>query len=310
MLDALRQTRDPGWVLTHEGYDVLTESAVESRFAFSNGFLGMRAARALGRGPTWVGCLGYGRWASWPRCYVAGLFDVPDTDPAVPALVPVADWSRLRVELDGEPLVAREGEILRANRALDMRRGLLLSSWVHRTPAGVTVTGEGLRLVSLADRATGLQLMRLSLDNDGIDVNLYAIFAMAGLGMQPVLLERDIGAWRTESTDKRVAMTGAATLRLNGDVLAAECPFTGDGAGAPLQGRWPSSPASLRWRAPMSRTIPFRWQGRRWRAVMRKAGAACWPRTRPPGRSAGTRARSALTAMTRCSARCASPRTT
>jgi trehalose/maltose hydrolase-like predicted phosphorylase len=235
MLDALRQTRDPGWVLTHEGYDVLTESAVESRFAFSNGFLGMRAARALGRGPTWVGCLGYGRWASWPRCYVAGLFDVPDTDPAVPALVPVADWSRLRVELDGEPLVAREGEILRANRALDMRRGLLLSSWVHRTPAGVTVTGEGLRLVSLADRATGLQLMRLSLDNDGIDVNLYAIFAMAGLGMQPVLLERDIGAWRTESTDKRVAMTGAATLRLNGDVLAAECPFS-------LHWRW-------RWRS-------------------------------------------------------------
>ena len=70
------------------------ESAVESRFAFGNGFLGMRAARSVSRGPTWVGWLG---WASWPRCYVAGLFDVTNTEPPVPALVPVADWSRVRI---------------------------------------------------------------------------------------------------------------------------------------------------------------------------------------------------------------------
>ena len=39
MLEALQPTQDPSWVLTHEGYNVLTESAVESRFAFGNGFL-------------------------------------------------------------------------------------------------------------------------------------------------------------------------------------------------------------------------------------------------------------------------------
>ena len=53
MLEALQPTQDPAWVLTHEGYNVLTESAVESRFAFGNGFLGMRAARSFSRGPTW-----------------------------------------------------------------------------------------------------------------------------------------------------------------------------------------------------------------------------------------------------------------
>lgn len=111
MLKALEPTQEPGWVLSHQGYNVLTESAVESRFAFGNGFLGMRAARSVSRGPTWVGWLGYSRWASWPRCYVAGLFDVPNIEPPVPALVPVADWSRVRVLLDGEPLLAREGEI-------------------------------------------------------------------------------------------------------------------------------------------------------------------------------------------------------
>jgi hypothetical protein len=64
MLKALEPTQEPGWVLSHDGYNVLTESAVKSRFAFGNGFLGMRAARSVSRGPTWVGWLGYSRWAS------------------------------------------------------------------------------------------------------------------------------------------------------------------------------------------------------------------------------------------------------
>jgi trehalose/maltose hydrolase-like predicted phosphorylase len=226
MHEALQPTQDPGWVLCHEGYNLLTENAVESRFAFGNGFLGMRAARSVSRGPTWVGWLGYIKWASWPRCYVAGLFDVPNTEPPVPALVPVADWSRVRILLDGEPLLAREGEVLLGTRKLDMRRGLLLSAWTHRTPTGITATGHELRLLSLADRATGLQLLQLSLDRDGVDVWLEASFAMAGLGMDPTRLERDLGTWRTEGASKSVAMTGAATLRLGGDLLHPDRPLS------------------------------------------------------------------------------------
>jgi hypothetical protein len=74
-------------------------------------------------------------------------------------------------------------------------------------------------LLSLADRAAGLQLLQLSLDRDGVDVRLEASFAMAGLGMEPMRLEEDLGAWRTEGSGKGVAMTGAATLRLDGRVL-------------------------------------------------------------------------------------------
>jgi trehalose/maltose hydrolase-like predicted phosphorylase len=226
MREVLESTQDPPWVLSYEGYNILNESAVESGFAFGNGFLGMRAARSVSRGPTWVGWLGYGRWASWPRCYVAGLFDVPNIEPPVPALVPVADWSRVRILLDGEPLLAREGEVLVGTRKLDLRHGLLLSAWKHRTPAGITGEGRELRLLSLADRATGLQLLRLSLDRDGVDVRLEASFAMAGLGMEPVRLEQDLGAWRMEGTGKGVAMTGAATLRLDGDPVAPDRPFS------------------------------------------------------------------------------------
>jgi trehalose/maltose hydrolase-like predicted phosphorylase len=231
MHEALEPTRDPGWVLSHEGYNILTESALESRFAFGNGFLGMRGARSVSRGPTWVSWLGFSRWASWPRCYVAGLFDVPNVEPPVPALVPVADWSRIRILLDGTPLLGREGEVRVGTRKLDLRRGLLLSAWTHRTPAGITFEGRELRLLSLADRAAGLQLLQFSLDHDGIDVRLEASFAMAGLGMEPMRLEQDLGAWRAEGTGKGVAMTGAATLRLGGDPLAPDRPF-------PLRWTW------------------------------------------------------------------------
>jgi trehalose/maltose hydrolase-like predicted phosphorylase len=243
MLEALQSTQDPSWVLSHEGYNVLTESAVESRFAFGNGFLGMRAARSISRGPTWVAWLGYSRWASWPRCYVAGLFDVPNIEPPVPALVPVADWSRMRILLDGQPLLAREGEVRVGIRQLDIRRGMLLSTWTHRTPAGITFEGHELRLLSLADRAAGLQLLRFSLDRDGVEVMLEASFAMAGLGMEPVRLEHDLGAWHLEGTGKGVAMTGAAALRLGDGPLAPERPFSL---------RW-----SWRWRSVAGQAVEF-----------------------------------------------------
>ncbi len=226
MKQALEPTQDPGWVLTHEGYNVLTENAVESRFALGNGFLGMRASRPVSRGPTWVSWLGHIRWASWPRCYVAGLFDRPNTVPPVPALVPVADWSRVGLVLDGNPQLLLDGEFLASVRQLDMRRGILLSDLSYRAHAGITINSGELRFVSLADRAVALQLLRFALDRDGIDVTLVANFAMAGMGMEPLQLDRDVCAWRTEGSGKAVAMAGAVTLRADGRPLVPERSFS------------------------------------------------------------------------------------
>ena len=231
MHDALQPTRDAGWVLRHAGYDILSESAVESRFALGNGFLGMRASRAITRGPTWLSWLPFVRWASWPRCYVAGLFDRPNTDPPVPALVPVADWSRVRILLNGEPLRVLPGDRESDARELDMRRGVLLSEIHHRTPSGITITGGELRMVSQADRALGLQLLRFSLDQDGIEVRLEASFAMSGLGMEPLRLGSELAAWHAEGTGKSVAMAGCARLRVGGSLLAPDRPF-------PLRWAW------------------------------------------------------------------------
>lgn len=243
MQEAFEPSLGRAWVLSHRGYSVLSESGVESRFALANGFLGMRAARSVSRGPTWLSWLGYLRWASWPRCYVAGLFDTPNVEPPVPALVPVADWSRVRILINGKVVLAREGDVLRSARQLDMRRGVLLSGWTHRNPAGVTGTGSELRLLSQADRAAGLQLMQFSLDRDGVEMQLEASFAFADLGMEPVRLEPDLGAWRTEGSGRGLAMAGAATLRVDGATLAPERPF-------PLRWVW-------RWRSVAGQVVEF-----------------------------------------------------
>jgi trehalose/maltose hydrolase-like predicted phosphorylase len=61
---ALEPTADPAWVIVADGYDALRERCLESRFAISNGFLGVRGTRAITRGA---------RWVVPPRTYVAGL---------------------------------------------------------------------------------------------------------------------------------------------------------------------------------------------------------------------------------------------
>jgi trehalose/maltose hydrolase-like predicted phosphorylase len=215
MQRALEPTADPGWVLEEQGYDPVRESSVESRFAVSNGFLGVRGAQEISRGPMWVSWLHTFSWASWPRTYVAGLFDTPNTEPPVPALVPAADWLRARILLNGKPLLRRSGNTLSHRRILDMRRGALLTDWRQRDPSGVTVHARTLRLVSLAERAIGLQLLRLEVEEGQVELTVEALFEGAGLGLEPVRLEHDLGVWRTEQSGKGLAMAGAAALQLD-----------------------------------------------------------------------------------------------
>ena len=182
----------------------------------------MRAASSVSRGPTWVSWQRTLNWASWPRTYVAGLFDTPNTDPPVPALVPVADWLRVRIVLNGKPLVMRRGTMLTHRRTLDMRRGLLVVKWRHRDPSGIVARIVTLRLVSQDDRGLGLGWLTFDLDRDDVEVMLEASFEAAGLGMEPAGIERELGVWRTTDGSKSVAMAGAAALTVGGQSLTPE----------------------------------------------------------------------------------------
>lgn len=83
-----------------------------------------------------------------PRTYVAGLFDTPNIEPAVPVLMPAADCLRVHIRLNGEPLQLRLDHMLSHCRTLDMRRGLLTVDWHQRDASGIVVRVRSLRLVS------------------------------------------------------------------------------------------------------------------------------------------------------------------
>ena len=46
----LQPTNDLAWILEFEGYDQLRQSSLDSRFAISNGFLGVKGGRVTTRG--------------------------------------------------------------------------------------------------------------------------------------------------------------------------------------------------------------------------------------------------------------------
>src|SRR5271154_3936764 len=122
MNDVLTPTADAAWILEAAGYDPLREGSLESRFAISNGLLGIRGARAITRGA---------RWVVPPHTYVAGLFDTSGAAGAVPELIPAADWLMVRILLPGGPLVHDPGDLSSHRMMLDMRRGALLTECRH-----------------------------------------------------------------------------------------------------------------------------------------------------------------------------------
>jgi trehalose/maltose hydrolase-like predicted phosphorylase len=215
----LEPTSDPRWRLEESGYNPIREAGIEARLAIGNGFLGVRGARGISRGPVWMSWTQGLSWASWPRTYVAGLFDTPNTEPPVPALVPAPDWLRIRISLDGRPLRLRAGLLLKHQRTLDFRRGLLLSEWRQRDPTGPRAHLRTLRLVSFADRSVGLQVVQLEIDQRPAEVTFEAVLEMAGPGLEPVRLESALSLWRSEESDKSLALATAGALQVDGRVM-------------------------------------------------------------------------------------------
>ena len=219
MWQALEPTASPDWRLDETGYDPARESDIESRFTVANGFIGVRAARSISRSPMWLSWTHTVSSGSWPRTYVAGLFDVPDIDPPVPVLMPAADWLRVQIHLNNTPLQLRAGEMILQRRTLDLRRGMMIKEWHHRDPAGTLVRIRTMRMVSQADRTIGLQLLRLEVEPAGVEVRFDAFFDQALMGLDQEALEADLAVWSTQDSGKRLAMAGAAGMVVDDRIL-------------------------------------------------------------------------------------------
>ncbi|WP_370693935.1 glycosyl hydrolase family 65 protein [Methylobacterium sp. NEAU K] len=206
MEQALTPTADPAWLLRETGYELLRESTFETRFAISNGFLGVRGGLATHLGA----CR-----AVPPRTYVAGLFDTPTPDSAVPELVPAADWLEVRILLPDGPLMRHPD---RASRGLtlDLKRGVLLAESRQTSNAPLDVRVRSLRLVSLDARAVGMQMIELDIETGVSDLTLEATFGPTDFELAPERAELDLRAWRTWRSARSLAIAAAAALQVDG----------------------------------------------------------------------------------------------
>jgi trehalose/maltose hydrolase-like predicted phosphorylase len=213
MLQALEPDADPAWILCQLGFDPLRDCSRESRFAVSNGFLGVRGGRTINRMP---------HMPVAPRTSVAGLFDVLGPDQPIPSLVPAPDWLKLDVAFcpphPGSPIK----DVSFHHRTLDFRRGAVVTEGRIASLPGLAVRLRVLRLVSLHCRALGLQLVQIDIDSGAMDVTLVASFEGVAFGLVADTLAQSLGVWHTNAYGKRLAMAVAATLRVDGLVVAAK----------------------------------------------------------------------------------------
>ena len=204
---ALDPTTDPTWILAVDGCEPLRESNYASRFAISNGFLGVRAARAVNR---------LAREAFPARTFVAGLFDTPSAEVLIPELVLAPDWQQVRLLLVGQPLLHHAVELSSHRMTLDMRRGTMHTECRLLGGNSADMRVRTVHLVSLKERALGFQFLQFDVETGDADVTLEAAFEGLTLAMIVERLEANLGVWRTERSGKRIGIAASGSLLVDG----------------------------------------------------------------------------------------------
>ncbi|RMF38441.1 MAG: glycoside hydrolase family 65 protein, partial [Chloroflexi bacterium] len=128
---------DTAWTILETEFDPGRLHHKETVFTLGNGYLGTR------------GAFEEGYPGAWPATFVHGLYD--DVPIVYTELVNAPNWLPLILFIAGERFRMDRGQILRYERRLDLRRGLLRREVRWHSPAGHTVDLTFERFVSLAD---------------------------------------------------------------------------------------------------------------------------------------------------------------
>jgi Glycosyl hydrolase family 65, N-terminal domain len=110
------------------------------------------------------------------------------------------------------------------HKELDMRRGVLLTGCRFVDHPAIAVRVRTLHLLSLSERAIGVQVIELEIEDGEIELAVEGSFAGPGLGLRPERIEQDFGVWRTKYSGKRLAMAAASSLHIDGSALTPTMP--------------------------------------------------------------------------------------
>jgi len=138
------------WKVREISLDLDRLGQSESIFALSNGHIGWRANLDEGEPHSIAGSYLNAVYEEVPLPYAEAAYGYPE---AGQALINVTDGKIIRLLVEDEPFDVRYGNLLKHERVLDLKTGLLTRTAEWESPAHRTVRVRSTRLVSLRHRA-------------------------------------------------------------------------------------------------------------------------------------------------------------
>jgi alpha,alpha-trehalose phosphorylase len=135
------------WVERRYSPEFMAQS--ETTFATANGYLGMRGGFQEGRPSFLHGTFVNGYYETWPIPYGEKAFGFAKTGQT---MVNVPDGKIIRLYVDDEPFTMDRANLLKYERALDMRKGVYEREVLWETPSGKQIQIKLTRMVSFAER--------------------------------------------------------------------------------------------------------------------------------------------------------------
>jgi alpha,alpha-trehalose phosphorylase len=137
------------WRLVERDFQCGYLAQMETLFAVSNGYLGIRATPEEGHPAVESGTFLNGFYASWPIAYAEEAYGFPTHGQT---MLRVPDGTLMKLYVDDEPFGLDVAQILEFERALDLRAGTLDRHVRFETADGRQIVVDTRRFVSLEHR--------------------------------------------------------------------------------------------------------------------------------------------------------------
>jgi alpha,alpha-trehalose phosphorylase len=155
------------WCVRETTLDLDVLAQTESVFALANGHIGLRANLDEGEPFGLPGTYLNSFYELRPLPYAEAGYGYPESGQT---LVNVTNGKIIRLLVDDEPFDVRYGQLLRHERVLDLRAGVLERRAEWRSPAGGRVRVSSTRLVSFAQRSAAAILYEVAPLDGGVRV--------------------------------------------------------------------------------------------------------------------------------------------
>jgi len=316
MIDADVFAVDP-WSITERELHLDLLGQTESIFALSNGHIGLRGNLEEGEPSYTPGTFLNSFYEVRPLPYAESAYGNPE---AGQTMINVTDGKVIRLLVDDEPFDVRYGTLIRHERVLELRAGVLRREAEWASPVGQRVRVRSERLVSFVQRSVAAILYEVEALGTsariGVQSELVANEPVSEQADDPRVAAALHGALVAEHhTHKELRASLAHRARVSGLLMAAamdhliegpEGTITTAESDPDLARLTVSTELEPGQRLRIVKFIAYGWSSQPWLRPSGRAGKAFGGRSKATSMMCGSGLTSKLTAIRRCSRPCAS----